>query len=119
MMDGLRALVAEGEVEDGGESGIEFVKAEEFEYTDPVDGSFSGKQGMVLRFKTVQGDARAVFRLSGTGSAGATIRLYLEQFDGENIDGSAKERLEGLGREAVRIAKLQELTGRERPTVVT
>lgn len=90
-----------------------------FEFTDPVDGSFSGRQGMVLRFKTAQGDARAVFRLSGTGSAGATIRLYLEQFDGEDTKGSATERLEGLGREAIRIAKLRELTGRDTPTVIT
>ena len=65
----------------------------QFEFTDPVDGSFSGRQGMVLRFKTAQGDARAVFRLSGTGSAGATIRLYLEQYDGEVRSGEERDIL--------------------------
>ncbi|GMH95008.1 hypothetical protein TrVE_jg5349 [Triparma verrucosa] len=124
LMDGLRELVGGGgkaaaDVGGGGE--IVFESVEEFEYTDPVDGSFSGKQGMVLNFKMKStGDkARAVFRLSGTGSSGATVRLYLEQYDGKNFQGSAPEKLKLLGEEAIRISKLQELTGREQPTVIT
>jgi len=119
LMDGLRGLI--GEVGGGGGEEIQFENCEEFEYTDPVDGSFSGKQGMILNFtiKSTGDSARAVFRLSGTGSSGATIRLYLEQYDGKNWDGSAPERLKGLGEEAVRISKLRELTGREKPTVIT
>lgn len=52
-------------------------RADEFEYVDPVDGSRTSRQGVRLFF---DGGGRAVFRLSGTGTEGATIRLYLEQF---------------------------------------
>ena len=72
-----------------------------------------------FKMKSTGDKARAVFRLSGTGSSGATVRLYLEQYDGKNFQGSAPEKLKLLGEEAIRISKLQELTGREQPTVIT
>ena len=51
-------------------------------YTDPVDGSQTSNQGLILNFELASGDpARVVFRLSGTGSAGATVRMYIEQFE--------------------------------------
>lgn len=51
-------------------------------YTDPVDGSQTSNQGLILNFELASGDpARVVFRLSGTGSSGATIRMYIEQFE--------------------------------------
>jgi phosphoglucomutase len=55
-------------------------KADEFEYKDPVDGSVSSHQG--IRFIFDDG-SRVVYRLSGTGSVGATIRIYIEKFEAE------------------------------------
>merc|ERR1711967_210333 len=54
--------------------------ADDFEYTDPIDGSVASKQG--LRFVFTDG-SRVIFRLSGTGSSGATIRMYIEQFSSD------------------------------------
>jgi len=104
------------------DSGIEFVEAEEFGYTDPVDGSQTSKQGLILSFKYSSGDgARVVFRLSGTGSAGATIRMYLEKFeqDPDKHNEAAPVALKSLADRAVAMVKMQELTGRESPTVIT
>eukprot|EP00878_Enallax_costatus_P038646 GHUV01044042.1.p1 GENE.GHUV01044042.1~~GHUV01044042.1.p1 ORF type:complete len:130 (-),score=48.35 GHUV01044042.1:19-408(-) len=56
---------------------FELAMADDFEYTDPIDGSVAKKQG--LRFVFTDG-SRIIFRLSGTGSAGATIRMYIEQY---------------------------------------
>ena len=60
--------------------GVEIVKMDEFEYHDPVDGSVSSHQG--IRIYTKDG-ARIIFRLSGTGSSGATIRMYMEKYETE------------------------------------
>lgn len=104
------------------ESGIKLVGAEEFEYTDPVDGSRATNQGLVLAFEYSNGDtARVVFRLSGTGSAGATIRMYLEKFEPDTTkhDEAAPVALKTLADRAVALVQMQELTGRESPTVIT
>jgi len=75
---------------------------------------------MILSFETEAGAAaRAVFRLSGTGSSGATVRMYLEKYDEKNIVGNSQEELKGLGVRAAGIAKLEEFTGRKEPTVIT
>ena len=58
--------------------GLVVSKADEFAYVDPVDGSRSERQGIRVEFGT---EARAVFRLSGTGTSGATLRVYLERFE--------------------------------------
>lgn len=53
------------------------INADNFEYKDPIDGSVTKNQGIRLFF---EGGGRVVFRLSGTGSAGATIRVYVENY---------------------------------------
>src|SRR5262249_49340936 len=58
--------------------GFEVAAAEDFAYTDPVDGSVSTDQGVRILFK---GGSRIVYRLSGTGTAGATLRVYIERFE--------------------------------------
>lgn len=104
------------------ESGIKLVDGVEFGYTDPVDGSQTSKQGLILNFEYPSGDsARVIFRLSGTGSAGATIRMYLERFekDSSKHDESAPTALKTLADRALSLVKMAELTGRESPTVIT
>lgn len=92
--------------------------ADEFSYTDPVDGSVASKQG--LRFVFTDG-SRIIFRLSGTGSSGATIRMYIEQFtnDPEKLEADAQEALAPIISLALATSKLQEFTGRDKPTVIT
>jgi phosphoglucomutase len=91
-------------------------------YTDPVDGSQTSNQGIILNFE-VDGDksARVVFRLSGTGSSGATIRVYFEQYDcDENKHNEAAPvALQSLADHVIAISMMKELTGRESPTVIT
>lgn len=59
-------------------AGEKIVRMDEFEYHDPVDGSISAHQG--IRIYTEDG-ARIIFRLSGTGSSGATVRMYMEKYE--------------------------------------
>lgn len=91
-------------------------------YTDPVDGSQAANQGLILGFKYPNGDpARVVFRLSGTGSAGATIRMYLERFekDKSKHGESAPKALKSLAERALDLVQMKKLTGRKAPTVIT
>jgi phosphoglucomutase len=91
-------------------------------YVDPVDGSKSSKQGLILYFEYPSGDtARVVFRLSGTGSSGATIRMYLEKYEKDIAKhGQASPvALKSLAERAIRMVKIKELTGRDAPTVIT
>jgi len=92
--------------------------ADDFEYTDPIDGSVAKKQG--LRFVFTDG-SRIIFRLSGTGSAGATVRLYIEQYEADETKHGldAQEGLATLIQLALSTSRLQEFTGRESPTVIT
>ncbi|KAK9143623.1 hypothetical protein Syun_013023 [Stephania yunnanensis] len=92
--------------------------ADDFTYTDPVDGSIASKQG--VRFVFTDG-SRIIFRLSGTGSAGATVRIYIEQFepDVSKHDVDAQIALKPLIDLALSVSKLKEFTGREKPTVIT
>ncbi|UOD31080.1 alpha-D-glucose phosphate-specific phosphoglucomutase [Massilia violaceinigra] len=92
--------------------------ADDFVYKDPVDGSIASKQG--VRIVMTDG-SRIVFRLSGTGTEGATIRLYLERYEAGVAmhDMPAQEALAGLAAIADRLAGLHQRTGRERPTVTT
>jgi phosphoglucomutase len=68
-----------------------------FSYKDPVDGSVSANQGYI--FKWADG-SRFVFRLSGTGSSGATIRIYLEKFS-EDINQNVEEALKSIAERAL------------------
>ena len=92
-------------------------------YIDPVDGSKTSNQGLILNFEYISsGDvARVIFRLSGTGSAGATIRMYLEKYekDPAKHNQSAPVALTSLANRALGIVKMTETTGRTVPTVIT
>jgi phosphoglucomutase len=92
--------------------------ADDFAYTDPIDGSVAKGQG--LRFVFSDG-SRIIFRLSGTGSAGATIRLYIEQYtnDPTQYERDAQEVLGPIIKVALELSQMVKLTGRERPTVIT
>lgn len=92
--------------------------ADNFAYVDPVDGSEAKGQGR--RFVFTDG-SRVIFRLSGTGSSGATIRLYVERYepDPSKQSDNAQEALKPFIDMALRVSKLKELTGREKPTVIT
>lgn len=124
VMDLIRESFVSGEIASATEdsSGIKLVDADEFGYTDPVDGSQTSKQGLILNFEYPNGDdARVVFRLSGTGSAGATIRMYLEKFekDSSKHGEAAPTALKGLADRALGLVQMEQLTGRNAPTVIT
>lgn len=92
------------------------VNVDSFTYADPVDKSVTANQGVRVNFKD---GARFVIRLSGTGSSGATIRLYIEKFDKQNIDQAAAKALEPLVAAALDLTRMQHFTGRDKPTVIT
>ena len=91
---------------------------DDFAYTDPVDGSISQQQGIRILFTD---GSRIVFRLSGTGTEGATIRIYLEAYEPnvENHHLDAQEALQEMIQIALQISDLKARTGREKPTVIT
>ncbi len=92
--------------------------ADDFEYSDPVDGSVSHHQGIRIFFED---DARIVYRLSGTGTQGATLRVYLEKFeaDPEKQGQETQEALAELIKTANEIARIRFFTGRDNPSVIT
>jgi phosphoglucomutase len=92
--------------------------ADDFEYTDPIDKSVSTKQGLRILFED---GSRVVFRLSGTGSSGATIRLYIDSYekDPAMYELNAQDVLKPLIQIALEISNLKEFTGRTEPTVIT
>nr|P93262.1 RecName: Full=Phosphoglucomutase, cytoplasmic; Short=PGM; AltName: Full=Glucose phosphomutase [Mesembryanthemum crystallinum]AAB41895.1 phosphoglucomutase [Mesembryanthemum crystallinum] len=94
------------------------IAADEFEYKDPVDGSVSKHQGIRYMFED---GSRLIFRLSGTGSEGATIRLYIEQYekDSSKTGRDSQEALKPLVDVALKLSKMQEFSGRSEPTVIT
>lgn len=94
------------------------VHGDEFEYNDPVDGSISSHQGIRYLFED---GSRLIFRLSGTGSEGATIRLYIEQYEKNpsKIGRLSHEALAPLVEAALKLSKMEEFTGRSAPTVIT
>ena len=97
---------------------LNVVAADDFSYRDPVDGSTADAQGVRIFF---EGDARAVFRLSGTGTLGATLRVYLERFeDGSGEIGlDPQEALAPLIAAAAEIAGIRARLGRAAPDVRT
>ena len=90
--------------------------ATNFTYTDPVTGDVTANQGYIF---TYADGSRFVYRLSGTGSSGATIRLYLEKYSREDIEMEASAALADIVTAALAAGKITELTGRDRPTVIT
>ncbi|RDY01762.1 Phosphoglucomutase, chloroplastic, partial [Mucuna pruriens] len=117
MIEYLRDIVSKSKPGDKyGSYVLQF--ADDFTYTDPVDGSVVSKQG--VRFVFTDG-SRIIYRLSGTGSAGATVRVYIEQFepDVSKHDVDAQVALKPLIDLAISVSKLKDFTGREKPTVIT
>ncbi len=92
--------------------------ADDFSYTDPIDGSVSTNQGIRILFDD---GSRIVFRLSGTGTDGATLRIYLEAFEPNvaNHHLDAQVALAEMIQIALQISELKQRTGRDKPTVIT
>ncbi len=91
---------------------------DDFSYHDSIDGSISNNQGIRILFED---GSRIIFRLSGTGTEGATLRIYLEAFD-PNISNhhlDAQVALCEMVKIALQISQLKEKTGRDTPTVIT
>jgi phosphoglucomutase len=91
---------------------------DDFSYTDPVDGSLSSGQGLRIGFED---GSRVVFRLSGTGTEGATLRIYLEAFAADPVRHrvDAQHALAPLIEIAHELSQLKQRTGRQQPTVIT
>jgi phosphoglucomutase len=92
--------------------------ADDFAYTDPVDGSTSTRQGIRVLFAD---GARIVYRLSGTGTEGATIRVYIESRETapERLGMETAVALRELVDVALGLAEIVARTGRTEPTVIT
>lgn len=116
LVDDLRGRLSSlpGQVVDG----LEIAYADDFTYHDPVDGSTSAKQGIRIGFKD---GSRIVLRLSGTGTVGATLRVYLERYepaDGQH-DLDTQDALAPLIGIIEKLAGIQKRTGRTEPSVIT
>jgi phosphoglucomutase len=98
--------------------GLALTQADDFAYTDPIDGSVSRQQGVRLLF---EGGSRVVFRLSGTGTEGATLRVYLERYESDPArhDLPTQEALATLIRIADEVAGIRRHSGQDAPTVIT
>jgi phosphoglucomutase len=92
--------------------------ADDFSYTDPIDHSVSHNQGIRIGFTD---GSRIVFRLSGTGTQGATLRVYLESYESDPAKQQSDPQiaLASLIAIAESVAQIRALTGREQPTVIT
>jgi len=116
LVDSLRQRVdtLAGQVIDGHE--VEF--ADDFGYTDPVDGSTSRRQGVRI---LLRGGARIVYRLSGTGTEGATLRVYIESFETDiaRQQEDPQVALREVIALAARLAEIEKFTGRAHPDVIT
>ncbi|MGD1952579.1 MAG: alpha-D-glucose phosphate-specific phosphoglucomutase [Leptolyngbyaceae cyanobacterium] len=116
LMDGLRAKLPTLKGKPLGSYTVAY--ADDFSYTDPIDNSVSQNQGIRIGFTN---GSRMVFRLSGTGTKGATLRLYVENYEPDvakhAID--TQEALTPLIQLADEVAKIKELTGFDKPTVIT
>ena len=112
----LSSLVGKNFTSNGAE--YEVSVADNFQYTDPVDGSVTKNQGIRLLFTD---SSRIIFRLSGTGSQGATVRLYVDCYESSStvITKDAQEVLKPLVMLALELSQLKQFTGREEPTVIT
>ena len=98
--------------------GLKVSYADDFTYHDPIDGSISAHQGIRIGFAD---GSRVVLRLSGTGTVGATLRLYLERYEaiyGQH-DLDTQSALKPLIELAEQLAGIRERTGRDAPTVIT
>ncbi len=97
---------------------LEIEAADDFAYVDPIDGSVSRAQGVRVMFR---GGSRIVYRLSGTGTVGATLRVYIERYEPASgaLDREVADALEDLIPAADAIAEITHRTGRSAPDVIT
>ena len=116
LMENLHSLLPSLPGKQYGQYDVKY--ADDFSYTDPIDGSISQKQGTRIGFSD---GSRIVFRLSGTGTQGATLRLYVESYepDANKQDQDTQVVLSPLISLADEIAQIKNITGREKPTVIT
>ena len=116
LMERLRGMVGSMAGKQYGNYEVKY--ADDFSYEDPVDGSVSKKQGIRIGFTD---GSRIVFRLSGTGTKGATLRVYIESYepDASKHDLDTQEALKPLIDLAGEIAQIKEYTQRDEPTVIT
>ena len=116
LMERLRGMVDSMAGKQYGDYEVKY--ADDFSYEDPVDGSVSKKQGIRIGFTD---GSRIVFRLSGTGTKGATLRVYIENYepDASKHDVDTQEALKPLIDLAQEIAQIKEYTQRDEPTVIT
>ncbi len=98
--------------------GLAVAFADDFAYTDPVDGSYSSHQGIRIGFSN---GSRIVFRLSGTGTEGATLRVYLEAYEDnpDKQDLPTADVMAPLAAIAEQIGEITQRTGRDGPSVIT
>jgi phosphoglucomutase len=101
-----------------GASPLRVEAAADFASHAPVDGGVSERQGVRVLF---EGGSRVVYRLSGTGTEGATLRVYVEAYEPDPARQAldAQEALRPLVDVALALAEVRERTGRDRPTVIT
>jgi len=100
-------------------STLEIATTDDFEYKDPIDHSVSSNQGLRIIFKD---GSRIIYRLSGTGSTGATVRVYFDKYENDpsQLNHETQSHLSGLINIAlVEISKLHQFTGRNEPNVIT
>lgn len=90
--------------------------ADEFSYHDPVDGSDTANQGIRIIFED---GSRVVYRLSGTGTAGATLRVYIERYESERLALETQSALADLVTFSRGLAQIEARTGRTAPSVIT
>lgn len=114
MMDKMRADTAANTGKVAGKYTI--ATADDFTYVDPVDGSVAKKQG--IRFLMSDG-SRIIFRLSGTAGSGATVRMYIEQYEPSNISMVVSDALKDLITVALELCDIKTFCGTETPTVIT
>lgn len=110
----LRQRIAQGDLPAFGAHAV--TRADEFSYTDPIDGSTARQQGLRIEFGP---QARIVLRQSGTGTQGATLRLYLEAWSADDLDQAPEAFLAPLAHHAEHVIGLKTRTGRAGPDVVT
>nr|XP_031864501.1 uncharacterized protein CI109_000416 [Kwoniella shandongensis]KAA5531573.1 hypothetical protein CI109_000416 [Kwoniella shandongensis] len=124
LMDNLRKLFASSDFvgselkATSSDTSFKVAEADDFAYTDPIDGSVSTKQGLYIKFAD---GSRIIFRLSGTGSSGATVRLYVEKYSQNESEYGldAQVGLKPLIEVALDVSKLKEYTKRDKPDVIT
>jgi phosphoglucomutase len=83
---------------------------------DPVDKSYSKNQGLIFRYSD---GSRVIFRQSGTGSVGVTLRIYFEKYEGEHVLEEREAVLKGLIDFGLELSQVLQISGKSKPDVIT